>query len=64
MNKIKKFLCGLTGHNWTSTAMEDLPPTKKQLEDGADGFFDYAKMYCRRCQCISKLNTRNGEQRK
>lgn len=39
----------LLDHDWTCAAEQNIPPTAKQLADGVDGFFDYAKMYCRRC---------------
>lgn len=44
-------------HNWTSRAMEDLPPTDEQLKS-IEGFWDYSKMYCKKCKYESDLNRR------
>jgi len=50
------FNCKLMGsHSWTSAAGEGKPPTSKQIEDGVDGFIDYATMYCKDCGKISDL---------
>ena len=47
------FSCyGMNQHNYTSAAMEGKAPNKKQIEDGVQGFYDYAKMYCKRCNHI------------
>jgi len=49
------FVCGLLGlHDWTCAAIEGIAPTKDQLDTGAKGFLDYAKMYCRRCGVVYK----------
>lgn len=46
----KVFVCGLMrSHAWTSAAMEGIPPTQAQIDDGVVGFWDYATMYCKRC---------------
>ena len=36
-------------HDWTCAAAEGIAPTVTQITGGVDGFFDYARMYCRRC---------------
>jgi len=43
-------------HDWTCAAAEGIPPTTKQVSDGLEGFWDYARMYCKRCGKGSKLN--------
>lgn len=45
-------------HDWTSSALKDIPPNKNQLDSGLEGFSDYAKMYCDRCGKESKLNSK------
>lgn len=57
---IKQFFCGLAGHEWTCDAEEGIKPTQHQLDNGAVGFFDYAKMYCKRCKYVSKLSKRHS----
>ncbi len=55
----KLFLCWspLPMHDWTCAAQEGVPPTQKQLEDGVEGFFDYARTYCRRCGTESTISS-------
>ena len=53
-----KFLCATNNHNWTSAVLEDIPATGAQLAGGRQGFEDYAKMYCKRCNVISPLSRR------
>lgn len=50
--------CNLLGdHDWTSAVMEGQDkPTQKQIDDGIAGFYDYAKMYCKRCGTVSELS--------
>lgn len=43
-------------HNWTCNAEQGIPPTKEQSEGGMEGFWDYAKMYCKDCGKESDLN--------
>lgn len=51
-------LCRVLGnHDWTSRAQQGIPPTREQLST-PDGFWDYAKMFCRRCGRVSRLNDR------
>jgi len=51
------FNCKLMGsHNWTSRAQEGEKPSLIQMNAGVDGFFDYAKMYCKDCGVESDLN--------
>jgi hypothetical protein len=47
------FLC-LWDHDWTCAHDEGIPVTKEQIAARVDGFFDYAKMYCKRCGHVSK----------
>jgi len=47
------FLCRLS-HDWTCAHDEGIPPTKEQLQNIPDGFWDYAKMYCKRCNKVYK----------
>lgn len=46
-------------HDWTSAAMQDKSPTKKQIDDGVDGFWDYATMYCSKCGKVIDLSKRH-----
>lgn len=46
----------LFSHKWTCNAEQGIPPTKEQLATGIKGFNSYAKMYCKRCNKISKLS--------
>ena len=57
-NPIKAIPCLLMMHDWTCAAGEGIKPTQKQLDDGIDGFYDYATMYCKRCHCIYKPRSR------
>lgn len=50
----------MRSHDWTSAVWQGLDPTEKQLEDGMEGFLDYAKMYCARCGKLSPMNHRTG----
>jgi hypothetical protein len=54
MTMVKKIMgtirCLLGGHEYTCRAGEDIAPTDKQLQDGLQGFKDYAMMYCSRCK--------------
>lgn len=60
MNKLKQWLCGWTGHRWTSSAMQDKTPTKEQINDGIEGFYDYATMYCERCGHVCDLSKKRS----
>ena len=44
-----KLKCWFLGHDWTTAENEGISPTKEQLDSGVKGFWDYAKMYCKRC---------------
>jgi len=49
--------CKMMGmHNWTSKAQEGIKPSLIQTNAGVEGFFDYAKMYCKDCGEESDLN--------
>jgi len=41
-------------HDWTCAAEEGIPATQEQTDALIDGFFDYAKMYCKRCGEVYK----------
>lgn len=43
-------------HKWTCNHEQGIKPTKEQLENGIEGFYDYAKMYCKICGNESKLS--------
>jgi len=45
-------------HDWTCAAAEGIPATQEQLDGGIEGFYSYAKMYCKRCGKISDLSKR------
>lgn len=52
---MKKIICWLLGHNYTSAIYEGQDkPTQKQIDDGLEGFKDYSKMYCKRCDHVYK----------
>ena len=54
---VKSFVCFFTGgHSWTSKAMEGIPPTSEQIDNGVAGFYDYAEMYCGKCGRISQVS--------
>jgi len=57
MKLIKRIICFLTDHKWTSKAMKEIAPTETELKSYT-GFKHYAKMYCDRCGTESKLNKR------
>jgi len=44
-----KFWCWFDGHDWTCKASEGIKPTANQLSWGVIGFYDYARMHCKRC---------------
>lgn len=49
------FQCKILGmHDWTSAVLEGEKATPEQLGAGPRGFFDYAKLYCRRCGEVSR----------
>ena len=48
----------LQDHEWTCAASEGIPPTVKQLQGDIEGFYDYARMYCKHCKKESELNAR------
>jgi len=41
---------------WTCNKRKGIKPTKEQFENGIEGFYDYAKMYCEICGIESKLS--------
>jgi len=53
---LNRMLCMLVGHHqWTCAHEQGISPTEDQLKS-AQGFFDYAKMYCSCCGKKSGLN--------
>ena len=48
-----RFKC-FDGHDWTCAAEQGIKATEEQINTGVDGFTDYAKMYCRRCDHVYK----------
>ena len=46
---IIKLKCLIGDHQWTSAAEEGIDATKAQREGGIEGFYDYARMYCKQC---------------
>jgi len=62
MNGIKRILnkihCAIGIHDWTCAADQGIKATRQQLDNGIDGFYDYAKMYCKNCKVESDLNNR------
>ncbi len=55
-----KFLCSIDNHSWTCAGLEGIKPTQVQLDAKpvVDGFWDYAKTYCKRCHVLSPLSRR------
>lgn len=43
-------------HTWTSAPEEGIQPTQAQLSNGAVGFFEYAKLYCKDCGKVLDLS--------
>jgi len=57
---LKLWLCKLwKWHKWTCANEEGIEPTDKQVAAGLAGFYDYAKMYCDRCDHESKYSKEN-----
>jgi hypothetical protein len=59
-DKIKMFLkriwCSLFGHKLTCAAEQGKDPTPEQVAKGVEGFFEYAEVYCKRCDYKYKLD--------
>lgn len=56
---IKKFiLCRILGaHDWTSKALQNIPPDPEKMKTNPTAyFFKYAGVYCKRCGKQSILN--------
>ncbi len=56
---IGRLLCWIGDHDWTCAIEEGQDkPTQAQIDAGVEGFYDYAKMYCKRkhCRKISELS--------
>ena len=54
---MKRILCFFLGHEWTSKSIKGVKIESISYEN----FKDYAKLYCGRCGCESKLNKRLDE---
>jgi hypothetical protein len=53
---IRKLLCWTNYHHeWTCHAEQGIPATNEQLKS-EKGFWEYARMYCKHCKKMSKLN--------
>jgi len=48
----------MKSHNWTCAADEGIPATEEQLHNTKEGFWDYAKMYCKTCGHIDESSQR------
>jgi len=59
MKLIQQIYCLFGFHEWTCNADQNIKATQAQINNGIDGFWDYAKMYCKHCKTESKLNSRN-----
>ena len=60
MTRLTRLLCLIGNHEWTCAAEHGIKPSEAQVSAGVAGFLDYAKMYCKRCGHVSRLN---GEDR-
>lgn len=45
-------------HNWTCAIDEGIPATEEQLHNTKEGFWDYAKMYCKDCGHVYESSQR------
>lgn len=51
------FSCRIIGaHEWTCHVEEGIRMTKEQVAAGEKGYWEYARMYCKHCGKMSKLN--------
>jgi len=57
MVNLKRWWCGLMGHNWTSAADQCMSLTTKQINNGVAGFEEYATMYCGGCGYVYVYQT-------
>lgn len=55
MTFLKRFCCWMGMHEWTCAASEGEKPLSSQLKS-VDGFWKYARMYCKNCGKPSGLN--------
>lgn len=51
---LRRIQCFFIGHEYTCDAAKGIAATEEQLQAGVDGFFDYATMYCDRCEKVFK----------
>lgn len=48
-------------HEWTCAAAEGVKATPEQLASGIDGFYSYARMYCKHCGAESEISRTHRE---
>ena len=52
----RRMQCLVGGHDWTCAAREGIKPDPVKLKANPVGYFwEYAKMYCKRCGHVSTL---------
>ena len=54
MNKLKQFFCN---HEWTCKAEQGIPP--KESPKDLISFFEYATMYCKKCNKVSDISLKH-----
>jgi predicted transglutaminase-like cysteine proteinase len=54
----KRAFCFVWTHNWTCQAAEGIPLTEAQKKGTEEGFYEYTKMYCKRCGTESEASKR------
>lgn len=47
--------CQVGNHDWTNASAQGKKPTPEQLENGVEGFWDYARVYCAKCGKTSEI---------
>ena len=61
---MKKIKCFFGMHDWTCAAEEGIKATPEQIANGVDGFFDYAKMFCKNCGTVAEISKQHLKQPK
>ena len=54
----ERLICHVAGHDWTSNAERGIMPTHSQLDEGIEGFWKYATMWCDRCGHVYEVPER------
>ena len=49
MKFLRRLRCWFIGHNIYTMEEKGIAPTKEQLANGVEGFFDYTKLLCKKC---------------